>query len=437
LSTEETIMKTRWFKRMVATLGLLALGFGKVAGESSMATTRFTLVGESAGGVMVVTPLPAAGGTYAKFVVTNAPGDSAAVVLRRLARELALNHHGGELAGAGTDAGECLLLPGGYSLPVEGKRLQSPYWVVGGNDGGCGIPPAPVFLTCTWETNLVTLRWCNEAVYDSIWVLGGSVRSTPLAVLSGSADRCVLDGGRLAAAGLRGGPARELTVAVVGMKNGVPSTAAALRLSDGKRQECLSNLPFAHGVMPGFRFWSQSAAGQRVSRSQAIQPPETAPNDSRLHRLRFGQIIQSDAGFEAGLYRRWLGLTPGGDYRLSLQTGKASATVSGVVVTAHAVPLRATAGDLTAAQMAGDDLLPNGTRDLQAIELAAWSVARRADVPETGAPVGLVAPPVQGRTFRLAAEEDSIACWIWVASTEAAEIMLMLESLALEKIEAN
>lgn len=419
----------------ILTVGLVNVLLGlPVQAEMRMATTRFALKGKSTGGVMILTKVPGAVANHAQFVVTNLPGDDSATVLERLVRSLAA--HGFVLDRPAPEKRDWLVLPGGGSLWRDGKVLEAPAWIAGGDDLGFNIPPAPLFLSATYVSNQVILRWVNEVTYDSLWVCGGVWESIPIEVLPGNTEEFACDIVRLVPPNWPWPEGTNVLIAVVGVKDGVPSTAAAIKLVDFTKQEPVVHVPFSRGVVPGFRFWSRTPTGAKVQCKQGIIHSTPLGGGTEIWRLKYYQVFNANGGFQAGLYRRWLGLKPGHTYRVSATLRSLGSQVSGVSIGLFGAELPRGSADLTPAQMIGEEPLPGGKRG-KAAGLLGWVSAGvtngNASMSET-MQVGSNLSGTVGGEFTLSDRSDSIAVWVRVESQQAAEVGLILDSLVIEEL---
>ncbi len=290
-------------KMIVCTLMMgfaIALFALPVRAQMKMAMTHFVLKGESAGGVMVLTRISGPIATHPNFVVTNLPGDDSATVLERLARAITTSGYvpGGIEAVKKADG---LILPGGDFLLRGGQRLEAPVWIAGGDDRGFNIPPAPVYLSAMCESNKVILRWVNDTAYDALWVFGGVVMPMAIEVLPGNAERYECEITKLAPPNWRWPEGTNILLAVVGVKDGLPSTATAIRLVNFVRQEPVINVPFSHGVVPGFRFWAYTPTGAKVECRQGILHPPPLGGGTEIWRLKYYQVFKGTGGVAGGL----------------------------------------------------------------------------------------------------------------------------------------
>lgn len=426
-------------KTMRKTVNTLIIGLGvvmfalPVGAQKEMAMTHFVLKGKSAGGELVLTHIPELYGTHPNFVVTNFPGDDSGTVLERLARAIvASGYVPGEVEAV--KKGDSLILPNGGIWRRDDKSIEPPMWIVGGNDRGFKIPPAPLFLSATYQSNQVILRWINEVAYDSLWVFGGVAMAMALEALPGDTERYVCDIRRLVPLDWPWPHGTNILLAVVGVKDGVPSTATAIRLVNFVRQEPVIDVPFSHGVVPGFRFWAHLPTGAKAECYQRILHPTPIGGGTEIWRLKYCQVFKGTGTGQMGLYRRWLGLQPGHAYRVSAHLNKLDTKAANLQVTLCAVQLPRRGEDLTPKQMAGEEALPDGKSGKNAGQLARCDVTASPNNQQTEVPSGMKPlEPVAGEIM-LSGDHDSIAVWCRVEIEDGQEVALRLESLAIEDL---
>jgi hypothetical protein len=233
---------------------------------------------------------------------------------------------------------------------------------------------------------------------------------------------------------------------VYGIRDGIPSGAAAITYKDNGQEE-LSGFPFWSGVAPNWTAWStgdQRAAGfdykantrkplwrrepDRIKVADdgkvlVVRDPRTAIKTGADKPLI--QIIKTTSPDAiAGVYRKFLGLTPGHTYRLSarlyaLDMPKAEGDWS---FSLHAVPTSQAKSDLTVQQMAGLAALPDGSSGPDAglivlYGLGVWpdatqQITTRPKCRTASAPAeGPVADLVTG-DIKLPEGADTITVWV-------------------------
>jgi hypothetical protein len=234
---------------------------------------------------------------------------------------------------------------------------------------------------------------------------------------------------------------------VIGIRNGIPSNAAAITFKDNGQEE-LNGLPFSNGVAPNWTAWSAAspkamAYESRTKPHKATRtnpdPIVTADDDKVAYRRKFPprmirsmtdkpfiQVVKtSSPNAVVGVYRKFLGLTPGRTYRLSarmfpLDMKNAQGDWS---FSLHAAACPADKSTLTVEQLAGQATLPDGQSGPQAALIAQYAPgvsppnaqsqpATPSRRKTTSAPADeLVADLVTG-DIHLPAGADTITVWL-------------------------
>jgi hypothetical protein len=235
----------------------------------------------------------------------------------------------------------------------------------------------------------------------------------------------------------------DMDFCVVGFRGETPSNAAAIHLGDNAQDE-LFGIPFAGGVSPNWAAW---LSGGQASDAQfqggirdnliaignpfnPIRRPETKP---------FFQVITTlRAGVKAGVWRRFLGLTPGHKYRISalLNTLAMDSAKGNWSFSLHATCCGAE-GDLTLEQLSGLEKLPDGSVGDNAGLIAGykpgrttkgqWAFCSTADnMGAEGSEVGDIELPPGA---------DSIAVWVRHSAEQSKGVGLLwvkLEDLSMD-----
>ena len=423
---------------------------------SRMESHWIPLTGRASGGILILAQPMNRNPRW--ISIETHPGEPAQVVLERLVK--AINDHdpfgwGGPHIIRRDAKGE--ILPDGNWVHVADGSI-GPFpgnvgcYIMAGTESGLGIPQPPKSLTCAYlaESNEIVLNWENPpGGYDSIRVLADGFPSG-IGRNSGNLTTHrlptdILEPFRPGAdewARLRG-----VDFCVIGIRNGVPSNAAAITFKDNGQEE-LNGLPFSNGVAPNWTAWSTGepkATGyeSRIKPHKATrtnpEPIVTADDGKVAYRRKlppqmirgmtdkpFMQVIKtSSPNAVAGIYRKFLGLTPGRTYRLSarlfpLDMPKAQGDWS---FSLHAVPCAADRSTLTAEQLAGRSPLPDGQSGPQAglIALYAPGVSPPKAQPQPATPARKkpasapadepVADLVTG-DIRLPEGADTITVWL-------------------------
>jgi len=230
-------------------------------------------------------------------------------------------------------------------------------YVFAGTETGLGIPRPPTSLSCSYDPNSdrIVVRWVNPPEgYDSICVMTGA---PPLAGCGrpGRLTEYVMD--------KKGRDISKSDFCVYGSRNGVLSPPAIIRLSNHAQEE-VPWLPFYNGLAPNWLAWSTAAPDKNTfeqgekqatsGRSYPASPKTTKP---------YYQIIKAPPkGTVHGVYRKFLGLTPGHTYRLSasVSTLDMDSVQRDWSFSLCAAPHTPDKKDLTAQQLAGLEALPDG-----------------------------------------------------------------------------
>jgi hypothetical protein len=182
---------------------------------------------------------------------------------------------------------------------------------------------------------------------------------------------------------------------VHGVRGDIPSSKVTITLKDNGQEE-LSGVPFTGGVAPNWTAWF-SGSPQGATFDAITRPREGTITDHEkieivdngkiaIHRWPkmikmpadkpFIQVIKTTSPEAvAGVYRKFLGLTPGHTYRLSarliaMDMPKAEGQWS---FSLHAVPAEQSKSTLTAQQMAGQAALPDGKAGPEADRIALYA----------------------------------------------------------------
>jgi len=316
-----------------------------------MATHYIRLSGVASGGTLTFFQTPSRNATRCVSIETS-PGETAEAVAQRLAA--AINAHPdefkwakGNIATRGSAIGPLPSSPDGT-------------YILAGTEKGLGIPAPPTSLSANYRPHddSVILRWVNPpGGYDRVAVLtNGWGRGRP-----GDTTTYTWKGPSFT------GRIDDLCVCVVGYRNGVPSGAAAINVKRNIQEEAVG-LPFVGGTAPNWTAWS-------------TDPDPAAPLLTERKRGKnvkgktfFQMIRSSKPGPKVGIWRKFIGLTPGHTYRVStwVCTGDMDAVQTDWSFSLHAVADPPGGADLTAAQMAGLASLPGGSIGPEAGRIAEY-----------------------------------------------------------------
>jgi hypothetical protein len=299
-----------------------------------------------------------------KYVsVETVAGESAESVASRLAD--AVNE-----ANADADRPWRGFWAGGSRTFASGDRvaLAPGVYTLAGTETGLGIPKPPLYLSCSYDkgNDRVLLRWINPpGGYDYILVnlFWKKYRHANTIKLAGTATSLVIDR-----------KAKPLTIddmafQVIGLRDKVPSNGASIHVSDsGYCQSELYGIPFTARVAPSWSVWSTA----QDSGASGFEQRRKYESDSgcvfALSAKPFYQLIKAPAeGQRHGIWRKFLGLTPGHTYRLSahLNTLEMDSVKGDWSLGVCAAANAADGKDLTAQQMAGLAALPDGNKGLE------------------------------------------------------------------------
>ena len=183
---------------------------------------------------------------------------------------------------------------------------------------------------------------------------------------------------------------------IIGFRAGIPSNAAGITFKDNGQEE-LNGYPFTGGVAPNWMSWTSGDPNTTICEEsrKPHKPFGNNPGPIRIFEdgkvtvhtwppkaIRNGAdkpliqvIMTTSPDTIAGVYRKFLGLTPRHTYRLSarlfaLDMPKAQ---GGWSFSLHAVATGQDKSDLTAQQMAGLAALPDGETGLEAGLIALYA----------------------------------------------------------------
>ncbi|MBN2270887.1 MAG: hypothetical protein JXN61_09755 [Sedimentisphaerales bacterium] len=350
----------------VTWLVLLMLSLSQAVSQtrSGLAKHDISLKGHASGGVLTLTQT--LNRNVRHISVTTKSGEPAEDVAVRLAD--AINLSDPFEWNEGIREGKYYTITskeGSLTLPGSLGR-----YVFAGTERGLGIPEAPQSLSCTYspKDEQVLLQWANpQQGYDVMaLVIDGSTCIS--CSISGSANRHILD--------WRGRATDSVDIWLIGSRNGVPSNAAAIHLSD-KSQDELFGIPFTGVVAPNWTTFTigapnavQFEQGVREmflnikGQYNGIKHPATKP---------FYQLIKiASPDAIGGVKRKFLGLTPGHTYSVSarLSTLEMDAAVGEWSVSLHSTYNQPGGADLTSEQLSGLAMLPDGSKGAEAGRIA-------------------------------------------------------------------
>jgi len=422
-------MKTT-FIRGLPLVVISGLCFSDVAAQTPFSSS-VTLKGQSSGGVLTLMKAPTH--NYPYLAITNKPGETAASVIARLASQL-INCSACEKYGRGSvlEVTESSLVLLGGPMPLGTKRAS--LWILGGTETGFSIPPAPLSVSASYVSNRVVLEWVNPpGGYDSLMVADqGFPRGVPL---PGEMTRYVYNPQDV----FPRPPVQEwvdATFVVIGYKAGTPSNGAGVRLRRHAEQESLMNIPFTSGVAPGFRKWNHRTSTEAIAFEQGNLPGVAPASDlGKFGGKGFFQIITGHGSFQGGVSRCFLGLTPGHTYRVGARLSTLETKQGNWSFSFHAAYNPAGGNDLTRAQMAGDEALPDGTKGKTAGQIARYDsttttdgnwVQRFSTEKKSDNAVHDITMP--------ATENNSITIWFRLEGKDVTDVAVGFDSVTIEDL---
>jgi hypothetical protein len=334
-----------------------------------MITTSITFRGVANGGELILAE--ALNRNMRIATIQTQAGETAEVVANRLAEYINRNNPF-EWHIPARYEGKPIKSEGGTLKGLPGGRTK---YILAGTETGLGIPLPPCSLSCTLfaKDKRLLLSWENPlGAYDEIAIVynwtnfdhrGGDR-------VEGDSSSFIVDLNQ------RTLDTSDLDVWVIGLRNGLPSNAGAIRL-DGNSQEELFGIPFTSRVAPNWKAWSLDTAPNIEQFSCSIKDNLTAVREmgKRYNSIKtndskpFRQVLKSPAqGGTLGIWRKFLGLSPGHTYKLSarLSTLDMSGNDTEWEFSMHAMPDKPDKKELTANQMSGLEVLPNGETGPQA-----------------------------------------------------------------------
>lgn len=437
---------------------------GVARGASRIGRANIPFKGKATGGTLVLgyAPSPHYVCLYSVSIDTS-PGEAAESVAARLATAVVSSGAIFEMRLGNAAPGRAAMCTAqGGTLSIVGS-IKS--YIFAGTEKGLAIPKPPLSLSCAYDnqTRTIEVRWVNpqdEFGYDSVYI-HWRYRSMPADTpLSGGAK--IITGKPMShtievpqevndldvdvwVKGLRHDlPVSEMLSKDIPLsRNSVPSNITAIHLTGGGYcQEEADGIPFSFGVAPNWTGWS--SAGDTVDKA-AFKQGEKYPG-ARWYKPVAGllakplyQIIKAPRGGAAhGVYREFLGLTPGHTYRLSgsLSTLNMDSMQGNWSLALCAIALASGGESITPDQLAGTSPLPDGRSGPDAGRIAVFSrgyttknefkiVISRADAQN----------PLEGSNITLPSGAGAIAVWVRFES-EDPKGMVGLSGVRLEDLTA-
>ncbi|HUT29073.1 MAG TPA: hypothetical protein VMX13_04705 [Sedimentisphaerales bacterium] len=226
---------------------------------------------------------------------------------------------------------------------------------------------------------------------------------------------------------------------VVGYRGDIPSNCAAVHLA-GNRQSEIYGVPFSRGLAPNWTAWSTSASAGPTGLEQGRKYQFYRGGMSALSSKPYYQVIKATPrGTVHGIWRKFLGLTPGHTYRLTahLTTLEMDSIDGDWALAVCASHNGADGKDLTAEQMAGEDALPDGSKGLEAARVALYdnhnTTRRMWETTLTGYKAGR---RPAGSHIVLPAGVDTITVWVRFSCSDPSG-QVAFSGVALEDVTAG
>jgi len=331
------------------------------ASASKVAEYELTFKGVASGGTLVLAKTR--NRNQSCMVIETSVGELAESVARRLADAINASH----AAYRRKSSKEHILWVGGYQATASKGTLilggGIDAYTLAGTETGLGIPPPPLFLTCSYDETAekVLIQWVNpEDVYDFIlvqcyWTDFDHHFSKRV---DGTSTSFVIDRKQI--------PVNidDFNVLVIGFRDDIPSNAGAIHLR-GHCQEEAYGIPFTAGTAPNWSPWSTAEKIDKTSLEQGGKYTNLRfynPASALLTKPFYQVIKPPPQGGMHGVYRKFLGLTPGHTYRLTacLSTLEMDSVQGDWSLSLCAVPNGPEGKDLSVQQLAGLAALPNG-----------------------------------------------------------------------------
>jgi len=325
------------------------------------------LRGKASGGNLALVQILTKEVNYA--VIDTSPGESASSVASRMQSAV---HRSGVPMGLWEVQGGTMFLP-----------LGGAGHVFAGTETGLGIPRPPTSLSCGYDSrrNRIVLNWVSDPRgYDAVGVAevypesispatqpGRDVFKGTTYAISVRGMVCVNDA-LFYIVGWRGGGATPKDT-IPSWRDGTPSNAAAMHLSYNSQDE-LFGIPFTAGTAPNWKRWATHPSPADVCFEQGTVKPQMRygqpyPYIDKPTDKRFYQVVKTKKPEgKAGIWRKFLGLTPGHKYRVTvllntLEMDKAKGQWS---FSFHAARNAPDGKDFTPEQMTGEAALPDGSK---------------------------------------------------------------------------
>jgi len=400
-----------------------------------------TFTGEASGGTLIMWDNL---GRNARFVaVETIAGESAETAIERLAEKI--NE---------TDPFDWEFPKGKKLVTSSGGELRGILggcgdYMFAGTETGLGIPQPPHSLTANYDPNLkkIALKWINPpGGYDSVRIRinWSNYDHTGGDGIPGNSESYDINLARIPV------DMGDLDILVVGVRNDIPSSAAAIHINNNIQEE-LYGIPFTGGLAPNWQSWSLDANESKINLEMGIRNELTTAKDRPYNSVKtaetkpFYQVVNTGTkGGTGGVYRKFIGLTPGHTYRVKARVATlGEPNEKNWSVSLHAAPNGPDGHNLSPGQMAGLDALPAlspvkgpaGGKGLAAGRMALYdsSLTTKGRFVEIS-----TGKTVQGREITditLPQGVDSITVWVRCASSTA--LSAAIDWISLEDLSAK
>lgn len=382
---------------------LLPVSRGFSQEKAVLATTEITLKGNAEGGVLTLVEIPQRNCRYVS--ISTQSGESSESVAMRLA-DMINNSNPFEWGGTF----EVIVKDSSFTL-----LGQPGTYAFAGTETGLGIPEPPTSLSGMYdmENEQIILNWQNPASgFDGIFIAKYGFPWPTYSMITGSEEKYVYQ--------LKDKKINSTYFCIIGIRDGVPSSPAAIRLTVNAQEE-LFGIPFYNGVAPNWVAWSTEQKELNAKFDQIVRENYIAGKGNPFNPIKspetkpFAQVIKTPSpNVTAGVWRKFLGLTPGHTYRISarINTLKMDACKGNWSFSLHAAHNGPTGSDLTPQQLAGLAPLPVGGSGPKAGRIALYGpgmttngkwIKRSTDKPRPGLEIGDITLP---------AGVDTITVWV-------------------------
>jgi len=417
---------------LVWTTGLLARICPSPPGPVAQIQCCTTFTGEASGGSLIM--WDNLGRNARCVIIETISGETAEKAIERLAKTInetdpfnwefpkgkkLVTSSGGELKGI---LGSC----GDYMFA--------------GTETGLGIPRPPHSLTANYDPNLkkIALKWINPTNgYDSIRVRinwsnydhrGGDG-------IPGNSESYDINLARIPV------DMGDIDILVIGVRNDIPSSAAAIHINNNIQEE-LYGIPFTGGLAPNWQSWSLDAESGKIGLDMGIRNELTTAKNRTYNPIKtaetkpFYQIINTGTrGGTGGVYRKFIGLTPGHTYRIKTRVSTLNEpNEKNWSVSIHTAPDGPDNRDLSQRQMAGLDALPSGEKGNAAGRIALYdsSLTTKGKFVEISTDKTKAARGGEITDITLPQGTDSIT--VWVRCTSSADLLAAIDWISLEDL---